>query len=189
MKTTIKILGIFVLVAVVVSGIAACKKGASERGEPAPEYLADCNVFVKIIPGEETILLAKSEPNTINYVDKQHALLVGFEAEYGKGNVEWINLVQTRPELGVNPDLYEVTITVDAKYSKRSKIQYTDGGIRIEKFYHWGFSESEIDEFISHLKSTYVYYDNGFIYSDAGIVSVVKKNLGSEEIHNMPITF
>ncbi len=68
------------LLSVIMIGAWSCDKA---KDCIWPESYANCWVFISTIPGEETIILAQSGINR----EQADELFVGFESEYGEGNV------------------------------------------------------------------------------------------------------
>ena len=169
------------LAGVIMTGVGGCEK----NGEPKPENLAVCWVFVKTTPGEETILLAKSE-NGYFPRDQWLSTLADFQSEYGEENISWRESDLTRPRPEAVPYCYEITTVsnITNSYLKRENlIEKEDGDVVIFKFYTWAFTENEIDRHIASNE----YYNNKYGYGDK-IVSITKKKLGPEVL-NMPIEF
>ena len=180
MKKLLFMLSAIILAGAILGGVAGCGKK-----ELDPAYLAYCSIFVKTTPGEETILLAKSESPGSDYMEKQAELLAEFKSIYGETNVLLSTANIERPEIGSVPNLYEITMTADVNDDWTwPLIQKADENTRIYKFYYWSCLEERVDMYISDLESKYKEYGYG-----ERIISSTKNNLGAGEIRNMPITF
>ena len=185
------------LAGAIMTGVGACKKG----GEPVPEW--SCHVFVKTIPGEETILLAKSGLNGYEV----HDIGAYFELKYGRDNIrgggayhvpyhkrsDGIYIALYGPE--ITPDCYEITMTLEFLgtpppvmdfYSHNFAAVRINGNIAIGKYYGWALKE-DAGDLIPRVDS----WNNVSQWatdSDGTIISATIKNLGPEVL-NMPIEF
>ena len=182
MKKLMYKLSALTVAGVIMMGVGGCEK----HGEPVPEYLAVCIIFVKTSPGEEAILLAKSENGYFSNEDML-TLLADFQSDYGVENISWFNTNLTRPELEAVPDCYEITMTCNIADPPQGwypiMVEKIEGNIRIFKLYGWAFTENYIDSVISSIEDYY----NKYSY-DGNIISTTKKNLGPE-VNNEFIIF
>ncbi len=175
------------LLSVIMIGAWSCDKA---KDCIWPESYANCWVFISTIPGEETIILAQSGINR----EQADELFVGFESEYGEGNVS--RHVSDPYHWGcdilysggtASPDCYEFTLVVDLAetapdLSKWFMSVQENGSTGIYKYYSWAFAEKDAERVIPWMKN--LYKDEG----DGEIVSATKKNLGPY-VENRPITF
>lgn len=197
MKKLIHLLPAIAVVGAVALGVSACERTI----EPVPEWV--CHVFVKTIPGEETILLAKSGLNGY----EGNNLLAEFESQYGKGNIRGGGAYHApyrkgsdgiyRPIYGpgITPNCYEVTMImgftdtpppISDFYSRSFAVVKIDGNTAIGKYYGWALEE-DAEDLIPRVEG---WNRVSQWASDSGgvIISATIKNLGTE-VYNMPIEF
>ncbi len=203
MKRIMKFLCTGVLASALCAGLVACDVPVTRDGL-TPDPLANCWVFVKTTPGEETILLARGGLT----VDEAFAIHDGYEAEYGEDNVMWtvnypggindFELDLFEIDSSAITNCYELTMTIDftgAEVPPRERLLgYGFRGVRINgtivvgKKYFWAYTEEGASLCIQWAENSAESYFNRWYGGGTIIDASTIKNLGPE-VHDMPMEF
>ena len=211
MKKFMKFLCAGVLISGLCVGFVSCEKSGNAEVDSLWSPDANCMVFVRTTPEEETILLARS---WIPWGDTQDAIRDSLTSIYGEGNIR----AGASSPLIIDPDspalkpggldCYEYTLLFefndeasvppDDELDNSFTVFRRDGRTVTGKFYWWASTEEMAETYISDIKEmcfwiaylgiSPVYDDDRFKKIGTLARPVSMKNLGPE-LHNVPIEF